>query len=138
MEQFIDTNGLAVAVAVTVQAFLVLFWIISPLMGFIMWKGIRRGPIFVLILMLSLLAFNVLFVGLTYLLKQQMADTPAGILAVTLTALIVIPFSAYAIWLNRDTDTGLQREIKYLNQEHIAASPFEEKRRERLKKKRRD
>ena len=138
MDQFIDTNELAVAVAVAVQAFLVLFWIISPLMGSIMWKGIRRGPVFVLILMLSLLVFNILFVGLTYLLQQQMADTPAGILAVTLTALIVIPSSAYAIWLNRDTDTGLQREIKHLNQEHIVASPFEERRRERLKKKRRD
>jgi hypothetical protein len=136
MDRFIDLDQLSTTLVIAVQATLLIFFIISPMMGGIWARFTRNRTTHVINIALCLLGFNLLFVALSKALESQdaLSDHAATIISLALSSIFSIGIGATLIWIqSRDSDP-IADERANLDRDNIPANVFEEKRRERLKK----
>lgn len=128
----IDIDAAAAAVGVAVQGFFVLFFVISPIAGGVMHRQIKRRSTLILATMLALLAFNGLWVGLTYLLQQRGTWSAAQILAVSLAfalgSAVILFYGALAVFAEPEKP---HEDVDRFEESDLS---FQSKRMERLKK----
>ena len=136
MEQFIDVNDLGVTLVLAVQAFFVLFWIISPIMGAIMAKAIENRTNSAMALGAFLLVFNLTFVGMTYFIRkaipeERLSTTPLNLLSIVGALALALIVGRYVLWVLTPPPLPSEDFDTYEG----GLLPFEERKRERLEKK---
>jgi len=137
MERFIDTNELGLAVVYAVQGFLLLFFVISPIGGAFIAGKIRRRSTSVIIMACLAIIFNVLFVGLTYLLQDRDTLPEQSALLVGLAAAIIITaiLGGLTFWLYHDEQSAIEQERHNIAFDNAGSDfSFQQRRQKRLKK----
>ncbi len=139
MERFIDVNNLSLTLTLAVQGVVILFWVVSPFVGGIMAKGVKRRPNATLIIGLSLLVFNLLFVGLTYILQKARGDpnlnTAISVSSLAIALAVAMVLARYLNWMMKPAPSLMDEELRYLiSRDQTSLAPFEQKRLEQLKK----
>jgi ABC-type Fe3+ transport system permease subunit len=146
MEHFIDLDRTAVMVAGFVQAAMVLFWIVSPLMGYVIANQVKKHGRPVLATAGALLAFNLIFVGLRELLlpyltnANPLTDDQRTVIAAGVAAAIALILHAYLLWLTAKSPSHVDEEIRNIRRGTSQTNQdfsFQAKRRDRLKKRHR-
>jgi hypothetical protein len=141
IEFLVNTDRILLLAAGAVQAGLVLFWVISPIAGAIFAKGVSRWPLATLLIGVGLLTVNVTFVALSHYLSAEHRETftDPQIVVISLAAgmLLGTMLCAWLAWVLGDPPSEIDREWKSLDKApgHNLL-PFEERRRERLLRKR--
>jgi hypothetical protein len=137
----INVDELAVAAAIAVQAVMVMFFVISPLMGSVMWAGARKRKNSVLVLSLSLLIFNLTFVGLTFLLQRAINDSSLDhaitFSSLAVAALLMFLSGRYLYWVMSPSNPKdlMEAELRYyLQRDPATLTPWEKNRVETLKR----
>lgn len=132
----IDT--LMITLVAAVQAFFVLFFIISPIAGMLMGHAIKKRASLVIMTMLSLLAFNLAFIGTAYTLDTTTLNVTLNessrlviALAVAFGAAVFVLYTA-ALFLAEPG--SLMEDPDHMPDLPASGLSFEQKRKERLQK----
>ena len=142
MQQFINTNDLFVTILLVVQAVLILFFVVSPIGGALIARGIAKKTDHFLMLAVMLMVFNGVFAGVTYYLQTQLdeatlTDTVASLIGVGAALFVSLPVGLWLFsHLGQYQSDLLKAERDHLDDDEFRPSTiFEEKRRERLRRK---
>lgn len=138
MDAFVDLDSLETMLIFGVQGILIIFWVISPIGGFIMARAIRQRSTSVLILAGMILIFNVLFVDLTYLLttEYEVTDDPALRIALATALIVSLLLGVFTLYLYRSEKSVLDQEMTNLINNETISSDFspQKRRQERLQR----
>lgn len=137
MSTLLDQHEALLALFAAVQGAFVLFFIISPLGGMMIGKGVKGRQGKILMLGIAFLVFNGVFAALTYLVQKRLSVDKAVIIGISgaiVAALMAVGYMRQFVGTGR---SALAEELKTLKSDRPASSTFEERRRRRLKKKHR-
>lgn len=133
----ISSSELGLVVAGT----MLLFFVISPAMGYMMARQVRRRPLVIFVIGVMLLLSNVTFGALVYLLPRTLPESTSStvIILISLGAgfLLALAVGAYLSWTFAPPGSAVQDERKNIAKAtytHGQLNSFQEKRLERLKR----
>ena len=133
-----DIDAMMIALSLAVQAFFVLFFVISPIAGMLMGQVIKKRSSLVVMTMLSLLTFNLTFVGVLYFLNgETLSDTftDSSQLIIGLAAAFVVAlFTLYGSAMFLAEPEKMTENITQMQDSRTADFGFQQRRMERLKK----
>jgi hypothetical protein len=141
-QEFLNTDDIGVKLAIAVNGFFVLFFLISPLLGGVIHRGVRNRWALSVGTAMALLVFNIVFLGLNYLLRgaftREMATTPQLVDPITITGLIAGLIAGLLVgaglwWYFTKPPSQLDREAAALQASEIT-SPTDERRLARIQK----
>jgi len=139
MDIFVDFNEMEQMLILAVQGILIIFWVISPIGGFVMARAIHRRSTSVLILAGMLLMFNVVFVGLTHLLTTQydIANDTATLIALLTAFSVTLLLGGFTLYLYRNEKSAIDDELRNLinNTETNSDFHYQQRRQERIRRK---
>lgn len=135
-------NDLALRFALAVQGFLVLFFVISPLMGNLIHKGVARRSTQVLVVCVMALIGNLVYMMMVHLLRQFVPVTAisdfAWIVLSFLTAMSISWLIArYLHWLLSDNFELAPWVTEYEELTDADMLPFDRRRKQEMERRKR-
>ena len=138
MSDLVQDGQITLALAILVQLVFVLFFVIAPVGGMLLARGMRRySPAHIITIMVTVLVFNVVFVGVGMLLRNGLPRTDPGLDTVGMISLVVALVAAgLAAYVARLFLSGPpEYDISKIS-DHEDPLSFGEKRRQRIQKRR--
>ncbi len=143
MDQFSGLgNELALRFAFAVQGILVLFFVVSPLMGTMMHRGIAKRSTLVLVTCVMALLGNLIYMGMVHILRTSIPKTAISdfawiilsfLTAVSLTWLV----GRYLYWLLNDHFEPAAWVTEYEELTEADMLPFDRRRKQEMERRKR-
>lgn len=128
-------------VGLAVMGTLVLFFVISPALGYMMAREVQRRPLVIFVIGVMLLLSNVTFGALVYVLPRTLPESTSSTLIILISLgagfLLALAVGAYLSWSFAPPGSAVQDERKNIAKATYTEgqlNSFQEKRLERLKR----
>ena len=139
-----EMTELPMMVIMAVLGYFVIFFVVSPIGGFLLNREISKRTNTVIIVCVTLGLFNIIFVGIAFALplmypEDEVLSSWSGIIGFIAGLLVAVSVGMYLNYLDESTNskTALEEEMKNIDrepEEDELRFTFENNRRERLKK----
>jgi predicted permease len=138
-----ELTGLPIKVIMGVIGYFIIFFVVSPVGGFLLQREVDKRTAAVVIFGVSLGIFNIIFVGIAFFLplmypEDEVLANWSGIVGFLAGLIVSVFVGMYMTYLDESgSKTALEEEMENIDkelQEDELRFTFEDNRRERLKK----
>lgn len=142
MEAFQSLDTLGEAVVIALSGTLILFFIISPLAGFVMARQVAKQSTLVLVIGVMVAIADLTFTGIVYVGRATIAPADLSDFAlygigIAVGFIVAWPVGRYLAWVIADAPRyDPSGELRHLQNPDVSLMPAQRKRIERLQKRR--